>query len=132
MYDLINTGLQDLIRLQRKTGRTKRLRLSKRFRGRIFWRDNGKCVYCARDVKFSEATIDHVIPLVRKGPARQKCNIATACTICNQEKGPLVMDTPDDLSPSQLDLKFVRVTEDAKKRKGKFREWINSVENAAR
>lgn len=51
----------------------------------IFDRDKGRCHLCRRSVKFSEATMDHIVPLVRGG-AHTKANVALACRSCNCAK----------------------------------------------
>ena len=120
MYGLINTGLQDLLDIQKRQRRTKRVRLSRRFRQRIFFRDNGHCVYCGNPVRFLEATIDHVQPLTKLGKNRAKENCALSCRKCNNEKGPLVMDDLGDLSPEALCAKFHRACESVQTRKGLY------------
>lgn len=122
MYGFINQGIKELITIQRGQKRTKRVRLSRRMRQRLFWRDSGRCVYCDKALKFSEMTVDHVQPLTQKGNNRSKENMATACLSCNTKKGPLVMQDLEDLSPWSLAQKFSHVTELAEKRKGSFIE----------
>ncbi len=115
----------DIIETARFTGqfrKTKRVRLSRRFKQRIFWRDGGKCVYCDKSVAFKDATMDHVTPLTKRGKNRSKENIVTACKGCNKAKGPLELEVLGDLSPEQLWVKFARMTELTAKRQGHFRE----------
>src|SRR3990167_5492836 len=99
MYGFLNQGAKDLLKMQGRVRRTKRLRLSRRFRQRIYWRDSGKCVYCDEDVAFADATMDHVTPLVHRGRNRSKENIALSCLRCNQAKAQLTLEDPGDLSP---------------------------------
>lgn len=122
MYGFVNTGLRELMALQKGQRRTKRVRLSRRFRQRIYWRDGGCCVYCEKPIAFKDATMDHVQPLTQRGKNRSKENIVTACHRCNDLKGPLVMDKLDDLSPEALWVKFHRMVELTEKRKGSFTE----------
>ena len=130
MFDFHNTGIRELIALQSPKPRTRRVRLSRRFRGRIYWRDNGKCVYCDRDVKFDEMTIDHVQPLVSRGRAKLKENCVTACRGCNKEKGQLQQEILDsDLAPYALAEKFFKVAQRTAERKGHYREWIVKQDN---
>jgi 5-methylcytosine-specific restriction endonuclease McrA len=126
MYGLMSHGLHELQRLQARPRRTKRLRLSRRFRQRIFWRDGGKCVYCERPVAFKDATMDHVQPLVRQGKFRSKENIVTACRNCNQKKDNLVLENLDDLAPDALWMKFDKTVRDTKTRKGHYCEWVTT------
>ena len=102
-------------------------RKSKRFRHRIYWRDNGLCQYCFKPVPFSTATLDHITPLVHGGSNTAKENFCIACFQCNNEKGPLEMEHLDDLSPTILWLKFERVSTDAKMRKGHYCEYISTL-----
>ena len=113
-------GIRELIEVQRRQKRTKRIRLSRRFRQRIFFRDNGHCVYCDKPVKFLEATMDHVTPLTHRGKSRDKTNIVLSCKLCNTLKGPLVMNDLGDISPEALWLKFEKVCESIRKRKGMY------------
>ena len=113
-------GIRELLDIQRRQKRTRRIRLSRRFRQRIFWRDGGCCVYCDRPVRFLEATMDHVTPLTRRGSNRAKENVVLSCHECNNLKGQLVADELGDLAPEALWLKFKRACEDAHMRKGKY------------
>jgi 5-methylcytosine-specific restriction endonuclease McrA len=124
MFGFNSHGMRQLADIQRGPKRSKRKRLSKRFRQRIFWRDGGECQYCGVKVPFKDATMDHVTPLVKRGGNRAKENIVLACAGCNKTKGPLVMDDPGDLAPEILAVKFMRVTETTAKRKGRFREQM--------
>lgn len=117
---LLNYGLRELISNQRGGKRTKRVRFSRRFKQRIYWRDGGCCVYCDRPVAFKDATMDHITPLVHGGKNRSKENIATSCKPCNRAKGPLELETMDDLAPDILWVKFDRMCEQTANRKGSF------------
>lgn len=132
MYGLMNTGLAELVRIQTGERRTKRARLSRRYRQRIYWRDDGKCVYCASPVRFAEMTIDHVKPLVSKGRARLKENCVVACNLCNKRKGPLQQEILDnDLTPYALAEKFYRVTKSAAERKGHYTDFVAALDNVS-
>jgi 5-methylcytosine-specific restriction endonuclease McrA len=48
-----------------------------------------RCVYCARPLDLSVATLDHVIPLA-KGGTHHPGNLVAACTSCNRLKGDLM------------------------------------------
>lgn len=115
----------DIIESARFTGKlrkTKRVRLSRRFRQRIYWRDDGKCAYCGNSVPFKDVTLDHITPLTKRGQNRSKENLTVSCKPCNKAKGPLELQSLDDLSPEALWVKFQRVTEQMAKRKGHFAE----------
>jgi 5-methylcytosine-specific restriction endonuclease McrA len=45
----------------------------------------GRCAYCGRPLRASEATIDHVRPLSRGG-ADDQSNVVAACRPCNEAK----------------------------------------------
>lgn len=115
----------DIIETARFTGqlrKTKRVRLSRRFRQRIYWRDSGKCSYCGNPVPFKDVTLDHITPLTKRGQSRSKENLTVSCKPCNRAKGPLELQSLDDLSPEALCVKFQRVVETTAKRQGHFRE----------
>lgn len=128
MYGFVNTGIRELIGLQTSRRGTKRVRLSRRFRQRIYWRDGGCCAYCGKAVSFKQATIDHVVPLVQRGKNRSKENIVTACKPCNDKKGQLTLDELGDLAPESLWLKFQKATETAQRAKGSYPEWVAAHE----
>ena len=127
MYGFLNKGLKDLLAIQKTGKRSRRKRLSRRFRQRIFWRDGGKCVYCEQPVEFAKATMDHVSPLVGGGHSRSKENIVTACRNCNNKKAQLVIDDLQDLAPDALYMKFYHTTKTVATRKGHYPEYINSL-----
>jgi 5-methylcytosine-specific restriction endonuclease McrA len=49
-------------------------------------RDNHQCAYCGKQLKDSEATIDHIVPR-SKGGKHEWTNVAIACSRCNCKKG---------------------------------------------
>jgi 5-methylcytosine-specific restriction endonuclease McrA len=51
----------------------------------IYYRDNFTCQYCFSKFKFSDLTLDHVIPKSQKGK-KTFTNIVTSCKRCNQNK----------------------------------------------
>lgn len=51
----------------------------------IYLRDQGLCAYCGKWVPFSEASMDHVVPLALNGPTRWE-NLVNACKRCNERK----------------------------------------------
>jgi len=61
-------------------------------RNNIFLRDQYTCQYCGRRPGLAHLTMDHVIPVSRKGPKSWE-NIVTACRTCNLNKGGR---TPDE------------------------------------
>lgn len=121
MYGLVNTGLRDLMGLQKPVKKHRRFRTtSRRFRQRIFWRDGGRCVYCDQFIRFSEMTLDHITPLVRNGPLRQKENCAVCCRSCNSLKGQLELQDLGDLAPEVLMMKFINMYNETATRKGRL------------
>lgn len=53
-------------------------------------RDCGqRCVYCARSLELSEATLDHVHPLAHGG-TNDPGNLVAACAPCNRMKGDML------------------------------------------
>ncbi len=64
----------------------RRRRRSVKFsRDNVYLRDRGRCQYCGRKVRKSDATYDHVVPKARGGQTVWK-NIVIACEPCNQRK----------------------------------------------
>ena len=62
-----------------------RVRNISKFR-RLLWEEDSRCWYCLSDVAYTQATIDHVVPLANKGPSVVD-NLVLACRDCNQRKG---------------------------------------------
>jgi len=64
-----------------------------RFRKKVlFNRDNWQCQYCKKDLDWSDATIDHVLPKSRGG-VTSWLNCVTSCKSCNKMKAN---QTPDE------------------------------------
>lgn len=56
----------------------------------LFYRDNGQCQYCSKEINFNEATIDHIVPkknFKNKVEANTWDNVILACRSCNTKKG---------------------------------------------
>lgn len=49
-------------------------------------RDGFKCQYCATELCYREATVDHIIPRAQGGTSTW-LNVAAACHSCNRKKG---------------------------------------------
>lgn len=49
-------------------------------------RDGGSCVWCARRLRPGEASLEHVIPKLKGGPAWPENEVA-ACRPCNRKRG---------------------------------------------
>lgn len=58
---------------------------------RLYERDRGLCHICSRGVPTSQASIDHVIPIV-KGGEHTWGNVKLAHRICNQRKGDKLLE----------------------------------------
>ena len=61
--------------------------------GKVFERDNHRCVYCCRDMladfeTFWTAQQDHLVP----GDGDDPKNLVTACFVCNNLKGDFCPD----------------------------------------
>ncbi len=57
----------------------------------VFERDQGRCVYCGRDLKadfdtFMMAEEDHLVPGSKSGYKRDLDNLVLACSVCNRLK----------------------------------------------
>lgn len=102
MFGWFTQAVLDLWSFERTHPRPRRPRYSqRRFRQRLFWRDNGMCRYCGRLLRFDEATIDEVHPMVHGGE-RVMSNAVISCWKCNHKKGPLLLEDPGDLSVDAL------------------------------
>jgi len=54
-------------------------------RENVYLRDQHTCQYCAQKLSHRQATLDHVVPISKKGPTSWT-NVVTACRACNQKK----------------------------------------------
>lgn len=123
MFGFQSQGIRELLGHQAGSKRTKRVRVSRRFKQRVYWRDGGICQLCEKPVTFAEATLDHVHALTRGGKNRAKENMIIAHRKCNDIKGPLELQELDDLDPAALGFKFYEVTKRAKEAKGHYVQW---------
>lgn len=55
-------------------------------RGNIYLRDQNRCQYCGKKFSASELSLDHVIPISRRGKSTWE-NVVCACLPCNVKKG---------------------------------------------
>jgi 5-methylcytosine-specific restriction endonuclease McrA len=67
----------------------------------VFERDQGRCVYCGRDMKadydtFMMAEEDHLVPGSKNGYKRDLTNLVLSCSVCNRLKADFVPDPPID------------------------------------
>src|SRR3990167_11375172 len=120
MFGFQSQGIRELLGQQAGSRRTKRVRVSRRFKQRCYWRDGGICQLCEKPVSFAEATLDHVHPLTRGGKNRAKENMIIAHKRCNDLKGPLLLENPGDLAPDMLWVKFDRAYKEGQTRKGHY------------
>lgn len=75
-------------------------------RRNIYKRDEWKCVYCKKDGKSNNLTLDHVVPRSKGGKDTWE-NLVTCCTNCNSEKADLEIeewgkDHPKPFKPHYL------------------------------
>jgi len=54
-------------------------------RKNVFWRDGYQCQYCTKQFRYSDLTMDHVLPKSKGGP-KVWDNIVTSCKDCNGKK----------------------------------------------
>lgn len=93
-----------------------KLRQMKFSREAVFKRDKYTCVYCNKEMKKSECTIDHVNPKSKKGKDSFE-NCVTACKKCNQEKDNLTIqewgrEHPNPKRPHYVQLlTYMNITE---------------------
>lgn len=65
----------------------------------VMARDKFECQYCGKHLSDSSATIDHILPLCRKGAHSWK-NVVAACKPCN--------NTKDDRTPKEAEMPLIR------------------------
>lgn len=55
-------------------------------------KENGsKCGYCFKEKRFSQLSIDHIVPTSKGGPDK-KWNMLLACKKCNNKKADMDID----------------------------------------
>lgn len=64
----------------------------------LYTRDHGRCAYCGKELKKTEATIDHILPVSQGGQTTWD-NVALACSKCNCRK--------DNRTPEQAGMKLM-------------------------
>jgi len=57
----------------------------------LYYRDEGKCQYCKKEITLSNCTVDHVFPK-SKGGKHEWSNIVLSCSSCNQKKGSKLLE----------------------------------------
>lgn len=75
-----------VIRLRRWVNLKRNVPIIRFSRANLYARDDGRCQYCLKKFPDRELTLDHVVPVVRRGKKTWE-NIVTACIRCNQKKG---------------------------------------------
>ena len=75
----------------KRNQKSRRLAMRIRERGapmksQVYIRDHGCCHYCAIELRITDATIDHVLPVARGGQTTLD-NTVLACVECNHAKG---------------------------------------------
>jgi CRISPR/Cas system Type II protein with McrA/HNH and RuvC-like nuclease domain len=68
----------------------------------VFERDQGRCVYCGRDLKadydtFMMAEEDHLVPGSKSGYKRELDNLVLCCSVCNRLKANFEPMPPIDV-----------------------------------
>lgn len=64
----------------------------------LYTRDHGRCAYCGKELKKTEATIDHILPVSQGGETTWE-NVALSCSKCNCKK--------DNRTPHQAGMKLM-------------------------
>jgi 5-methylcytosine-specific restriction endonuclease McrA len=72
--------------IARERQKARELRASRWWQNKIANRP--VCYYCAIELKKSEVTMDHIVPIIRGGMTT-KSNVVIACRPCNQKKANL-------------------------------------------
>ncbi|KAJ48979.1 hypothetical protein BD780_000658 [Clostridium tetanomorphum] len=73
----------------------------------IYTRDNGKCYYCGKNLKYNNITLDHFLPKSKKGTT-DIFNLVTCCKFCNKLKGNRI---PENYEETILQL-FLKAVDD--------------------
>jgi 5-methylcytosine-specific restriction endonuclease McrA len=71
-------------------------------RDSLYARDSYTCQYCARVLRATDLTLDHVMPKSRGGKSTWE-NLATSCSPCNLHKGA---NTPEEAGMRLLRVPF--------------------------
>jgi hypothetical protein len=73
----------------------------------IYQRDECKCYYCHKPLKYNKITLDHYLPKSHEGTT-DVFNLVTCCKFCNEQKGNRI---PEDYNEVILNL-FLKAVED--------------------
>lgn len=73
----------------------------------IYERDNKKCFFCGKLLKYNKITLDHYLPRSKKGTT-DVFNLVTCCKFCNISKGNRI---PNDYKETILNL-FLKAVHD--------------------
>jgi 5-methylcytosine-specific restriction protein A len=92
----------NFISVQRQ--KTRELRASRWWQNKIA--NQPRCYYCDVQLKKTEVTMDHIVPIIRGG-LTTKSNIVVCCRPCNQRKA--------DLTPVEIQLNSALTTSDQSK-----------------
>lgn len=65
------------------------MKIGKKDKTYIFIRDNKRCFYCGKRLKFRQTTLDHFLPL-SKGGKDEVFNLVTCCKKCNKIKSNII------------------------------------------
>jgi len=95
----------------------------------VFERDQGRCVFCGRDLKsdfdtFMMAEEDHLVPGSKSGYRRDMDNLVLACSVCNRLKADFVPNPP--LDPKKERKKYITAvrTHIMQRRGERMREFL--------
>lgn len=83
------------------------MRIGNRERYYVYMRDNKRCFYCSRELKYNQITLDHFYPSSLGGRG-EIFNLVSCCKRCNKIKGDRV---PDDYEETIICL-FRKAVED--------------------
>lgn len=59
---------------------------------KVFQRDGNKCGYCGCSLNDENKTIDHIIPVSKKGSKSDYKNVVACCLSCNSKKGDKLLE----------------------------------------
>lgn len=75
----------------------------------IYLRENKKCYFCGKPLKYHQITLDHYIPRSKKG-TEDIFNLVTCCRKCNKLKDNFLPEDHEDIVLMQ----FLRAVEDGR------------------
>jgi len=113
-----------------KSGKAKRVAISKRVRFEVFKRDNFTCQYCGRSAPDVILHIDHISPVAGGGTA-EIINLVTSCLECNLGKGARELSDDSALQKQRSQLAELNERREQLEMMVQWREGLRSIDEDA-